>query len=145
MFVCIYMHVDIAAFSSNHCSYTHSFPSLHFNLLAPDLANTDLKNIKAKPVDEIVVSRFASRMAKQWEQIGIELNQADLVGNLRQPNCNVESNCIQVIQAAMSSGDLPNYGVLFNALGHHGLSQVATDLLKAAVEREQIKATQVDD
>ena len=134
MFVCIYMHVDIAAFSSNHCSYTHSFPSLHFNLLAPDLANTDLENIKAKPVDIIVVSRLAFRMAKQWEKIGIELKQAHLVDNLRQPNCNVESNCMQVIQEAMSSGDLPNYGVLFNVLGHHGLSQVATDLLKAAVE-----------
>ena len=134
MCLCVYMRI-LLPFPQT-IAPTPSFPSLHFSLLAFVPENTDLEDIKAKPVDEVVVSRFASRMAKQWEKIGIELKQADLVGNLRQPCCDVGSNCIQVIQAAISSEDLPNYGVLFNALGRYGLSQVATDLLKAAVEHE---------
>lgn len=137
MCLCIYMWI-LLPFPQTTAP-TPSFPFLHLNLLFLVPANTDLEDIKAKPVDEVVVTRFASRMAKEWEKIGIELKQADLVNNLRQPNCNVESNCMQVIHTAILSGDLPNYGVLFNALGQYGLSQVATDLLKAAVKHEREK------
>ena len=136
MCLCVYIYMWILLHFPQTTAPTHSFSSLHFNLLAHVPASVDLEDIKAKPVDEVVVTRFASGMAKQWEKIGIELKQAHLVRNLRQPNCDVESNCIQVIQAAILSEDLPNYGVLFNALGRYGLSQVATDLLKAAVEHE---------
>ena len=106
------------------------------------LLGRDSKNdegVEAEPVDLCLVDCFTHKMARKWEKIGIQLKQDALVANLRQPNCNAESNCTQVIQAAKSSGDLSSYRKLLDILRSEGvgMSEVANELLQAVVTHRQ--------
>ena len=76
-------------------------------------------------------------MASKWDIIGVQLHHSVLVTNLEcVPGYNVENNCRHVLQAAMESGNLPNYGVLLKVLKSDGvdLAQVAADLVVAVKE-----------
>ena len=76
-------------------------------------------------------------MASKWDIIGVQLHHSVLVTNLEcVKGYNVENNCRHVLQAAMESGNLPNYGVLLRVLRSDGvdLAQIASDLVEAVKE-----------
>ena len=104
--------------------------------LAPGSANA--KDVAARPVDFGIVTNFIPKMAPKWDVIGIQLGQADLVRELRHSN-DLSVNCTRVLEAAMGSECLPNYKTLVKILNSAGvgLSQVATDMLKAVVDAEK--------
>ena len=83
-------------------------------------------------------------MAPKWDVIGIQLRQADLVRELRHSNNDLSENCTRVLEAAIGSGCLPNYKTLVKVLNSAGvgLSQVATDMLKAVVDAEKDRDSQ---
>ena len=83
-------------------------------------------------------------MTCRWEIIGAQLHQSVLVRNLRcVPGYDVVRKCQQVIEAAMESGNLPNYGVLLKVLRSDGvdLAEVASKLV-VAVELSQRRSSQ---
>ena len=101
------------------------------------------EDVQVKPVDLAVVSNFIPRMAHKWDIIGMQLHQSVLVNILAvHTNCDPLRFCGQILEAAIESGCLPNYGTLLHCLKSDGvyLLQVAADLLKAIVneaEREK--------
>ena len=104
----------------------------------------NIEEFEAKPVDYVIVDRLVHKMAKKWEKIGIQLNQGHLVDNLRQPNYDAQSNCSQVIRAAIEEGHLRNYKVLLDILRSDGvgLSEVANELFQAVVDESRSEREQ---
>ena len=135
--LCLHVCVHTVTFLKPSLPYSTLVPLYTLSLLALVPANTE--DVLTKSVELVVVNRLVQKMAREWEGIGIELKQDDLVSNLRQSNSNAASKCTQVIEAAIASGDLPNYRVLLDALRRYRLTQVATKLKNAVVEHEREK------
>ena len=127
--------IDVYTIISNLTFFLSSHSSLDNGSAIADC-------VKDKLIDLTVVSNFIPGMACQWEMIGIQLRQQELVQSLKQPNLDAKSNLMQILQVAMESGGHPlTYGTLLAALRSRAvnLSQVATELRQAAVDsvREQ--------
>ena len=81
-------------------------------------------------------------MAHQWDVIGIQLNETDLVMDLRRaPNYDARRNCTQILEAAVTSQSLPNYRTLLSILRSPGvdLPEVASELQQAVVRKHQFQ------
>ena len=97
------------------------------------------EDVRAEKVDPAVVSNFIPKMAYRWDAIGTQLGQNSLVMELRRIPYDAQGNLARVLEEAIRSGCLPNYGTLFNILRSDGvdLPNVASELCKAVVHKHQ--------
>lgn len=94
--------------------------------------------VLAETVNLGVVSNFFPEMAYKWDVIGMQLGQTNLVKQLRRTSCDAQSNCAQVLEAAIAEYQL-NYSTLLGILRSPGvqLPNIASKLHQAVVRKHQ--------